>query len=178
MHNISVQAHKQQQMIKALTATGWDKQKERLMATYKTGSGVCLFHMITSYIIDQHYQIVSHAVLRTVTGCAQDTNIQHLHDITFILPKHEYLHSYRSMCHSRNLKHNIHHIPYINFNIPRLEKHYLQQQPLHNKHSHSHHNRHKIKHVPYTYIYISMHLATRGNNTIHAHISSSEEILS
>ena len=35
IHNISVQAHKPLQMIKALTATGWGKQKETLMATYK-----------------------------------------------------------------------------------------------------------------------------------------------
>ena len=35
IHNISVQAHKPQQIIKSLTATGWDKQKETLMATYK-----------------------------------------------------------------------------------------------------------------------------------------------
>ena len=35
IQNISVQAHKPLQMIKALTATGWGKQKETLMATYK-----------------------------------------------------------------------------------------------------------------------------------------------
>ena len=34
IHNISVQAHKLLQIINALTATGWDKQKETLMATY------------------------------------------------------------------------------------------------------------------------------------------------
>ena len=34
IHNISVQAHKPLQIIKALTATGWGKQKETLMATY------------------------------------------------------------------------------------------------------------------------------------------------
>ena len=33
--HISVQAHKPLQIIKELTATGWDKQKETLMATYK-----------------------------------------------------------------------------------------------------------------------------------------------
>ena len=33
IHNISVQAHKPLQIIKALTATGWGKQKETLMAT-------------------------------------------------------------------------------------------------------------------------------------------------
>ena len=35
IHNISVQAHKPLQIIKALTATGWGKQKDTLMATYK-----------------------------------------------------------------------------------------------------------------------------------------------
>ena len=35
IHNISVQAHKPLQMIKTLTATGWGKQKDTLMATYK-----------------------------------------------------------------------------------------------------------------------------------------------
>ena len=35
IHNISLQAHKPLQIIKALTATGWGKQKETLMATYK-----------------------------------------------------------------------------------------------------------------------------------------------
>ena len=34
IHNISVQAHKPLQMIKAFTATGWCRQKETLMATY------------------------------------------------------------------------------------------------------------------------------------------------
>ena len=34
-HNISVQAHKLLQMIKALTAKGWGKQKETLLTTYK-----------------------------------------------------------------------------------------------------------------------------------------------
>ena len=35
IHNILVQAHKSLQMIKALTAIGWGKQKETLMAIYK-----------------------------------------------------------------------------------------------------------------------------------------------
>ena len=35
IHNISVQAPKKLQVIKALTANGWGKQKETLMATYK-----------------------------------------------------------------------------------------------------------------------------------------------
>ena len=35
VHNISVHAHKPLQQIKPLTATGWGKQKEAIMATYK-----------------------------------------------------------------------------------------------------------------------------------------------
>ena len=35
IHNISVHAHRPLQIIKALTATGWGKQKETLMSTYK-----------------------------------------------------------------------------------------------------------------------------------------------
>ena len=35
IHNISVHAHKPLQIIKSLIATGWGKQKETLMATYK-----------------------------------------------------------------------------------------------------------------------------------------------
>ena len=35
IYNISVQSHKPLQIIKTLIATGWGKQKETLMATYK-----------------------------------------------------------------------------------------------------------------------------------------------
>ena len=52
----------------------------------------------------------------------------------------------------------------------KAKKHYLQQRPLHNKHSHrpphSHYNRHKtnMRHI-HTSI-VSRHLATRANNKI------------
>ena len=58
IHNISVQAHKPLQMIKALTATGWGKQKENLMATYKAVMRPALEYasskMVASCILDQH----------------------------------------------------------------------------------------------------------------------------
>ena len=50
--NISVQAHKPQEMIKALTATGWGKLKETLMSTYKAVMRPALEY--SSCIIDQH----------------------------------------------------------------------------------------------------------------------------
>ena len=42
IHTISVQVHKPLQIIKALTATGWGKQKETLMATYNVVMGPAL----------------------------------------------------------------------------------------------------------------------------------------
>ena len=49
IHNISVHAHKPLQIIEALTATGWGKQKDHSWLPIS-----CLFHMVASCIIDQH----------------------------------------------------------------------------------------------------------------------------
>ena len=56
IHNISVQAHKLLQIIKAPTATGWGKQKETLMATYKAVMRPALEYAssVWSPILDQH----------------------------------------------------------------------------------------------------------------------------
>ena len=86
IHNISVQAHKPLQMIKALTATGWGKPKEILKNTYKAVMRPALehacpiwSHLASSTSINK-LQVMQNAPLRTATGCTQDTNIQHLHD--------------------------------------------------------------------------------------------------
>ena len=52
IHNISVYAHKPLQIIKAVTATGWGKQKETLMATYKAVMIPVLRYAAS--ILDQH----------------------------------------------------------------------------------------------------------------------------
>ena len=88
IHNISVQAHKPLQIIKALTATGWGKQKETLMATYKAvmrpaleyASSVC--SPIASSTSINKLQVMQNAALRTATGCTQDTH--HLFNCTHI----------------------------------------------------------------------------------------------
>ena len=58
IHNISVQAHKPLKMIKAVIATGWGKQKETLMATYKAFMRPALEYaysiLFASCILDQH----------------------------------------------------------------------------------------------------------------------------
>ena len=88
IHNISVQAHKPLQIIKALTATGWGKQKETLMATYKAVMRPALEYAssvwspITSSTSINKLKVMQNAALRSATGCTQDTNIQHMHDET------------------------------------------------------------------------------------------------
>ena len=85
------------QMIKALSATGWDKHKEPLMATYKVVMRPALEYAssiwspLASSTSINKLQVMQNAALRTATGCTQDTNIQHLHDETLILPIHEHL---------------------------------------------------------------------------------------
>ena len=97
MHKISVQAHNPLQLMKSLTATGWGKQKEILMASYKAVMRPVLEYAssiwspLASSISIKKLQIMQNSALRTATGCTQDTNIQHLHDETLILPIHEHL---------------------------------------------------------------------------------------
>ena len=78
IHNISVQAHKQ--IIKVLTATGWGKQKETLMATYKAVMTPALEYAsyvwspIASPISINKLQVMQNAALRTATGCTHTTS--------------------------------------------------------------------------------------------------------
>ena len=58
-------------------------------------------------------KVMQNAALRTVTECTQDTNIQHLHDETLILPIHKQK--------TQHPSHPLHkHTTY--FNTPRLRK--------------------------------------------------------
>ena len=129
IHNISVQAHKPLQIIKALTATGWGKQKETLMATYKAVMRPALEYAssvwspIASSTSINKLQVMQNAALRTATGCTQDTNIQHLHDETLTLPIYEHLqlHASQYKQKTQHPSHPLHkHTTY--FNTPRLKK--------------------------------------------------------
>ena len=94
-HNISVQAHKPLQIIKSLTATGWGKQKETLMATYKAVMRPALEYAssvwspIASSTGIDGLRVMRNAALGTAAGCTQDTGIQRLHDETLTLPMRE-----------------------------------------------------------------------------------------
>ena len=65
IHHISVHAYKPLQIIKALTATEGDTHGY-LQGSHEPGSGVSLFHMVASCILDQHekLQVMQNAALR------------------------------------------------------------------------------------------------------------------
>ena len=77
IHNISGQAHTPLQMIKALTATGWGKQEETHMATYKAamipalGYASFIWSPLASFTSINKLQVMQNAALRTATGCTQ-----------------------------------------------------------------------------------------------------------
>ena len=76
IHNISVQAHKPLQMIKA---TGWGKQKETLMAAYKAvmrpalGYASSIWSPLAFSNSINKLQVMQNAALITATGCTQNT---------------------------------------------------------------------------------------------------------
>ena len=118
IHNITVQAHNPLQVINALTATCWGKQKETVMTTYKAVMRPVLefassiWSPLSSSISINKLQVMQNAALRIATGCTQDTNIQHLHDETLILPIHDHL-----QLHASQYKQNTQypsHTPYTN----------------------------------------------------------------
>ena len=102
VHNMSEQAHKPLHMIKALTATEWGKQKETFMTTYKAVVRPSLEYAYSiwspraSSTSINKLHVMQNAALRTATRCTQDTNIQHLHGKTLILPIHEHLQQHAS----------------------------------------------------------------------------------
>ena len=97
IYDISVQAHKPLQLIKSFTVTVWGKQKETLMATYKSVMRPTLEYVssiwspLASSTSINKLQVMQNAALRTATGWIQYTNIQLMHDETLLLPTHEHL---------------------------------------------------------------------------------------
>ena len=192
IHTISVQTHKPLQIIKVLTATGWGKQKETLMATYKAVMRPALEYAssvwspIASSTSINKLQVMQNAALRTATGCTQDTNIQQLHDETLTLPIHEHLQLYASQYKQRTQYplHRLHkHTTY--FNTPRLKTHYFNNGCYTTNIPTDPHTitttdiKTNMRHIHTSSV--PRHLATRGNNKIlrtpPPHISSSEGIL-
>ena len=109
IHNISVQAHKPLQIIKAVTATWWGKQKETLMATYKAVMrpaqeyASSVWSPIASSTSINKLQIMQNAALRT-----QDAHKTQTYNIFMTKQSHSpYSSTYSSTPHNTNRNHNI-----------------------------------------------------------------------
>ena len=112
--------------------TGWGKQKETLMATYKAVMIPALEYAssiwppLASSTNINKLQVMKNAALKTATGCTQDTHIHHLHDETLTL----YIHEYKQLQASQ-YKQKTKHPSYFShkhtkyFNIPWLKTLYL-----------------------------------------------------
>ena len=111
-HNIATHVLKPLQVITALTAITWGKQKETFMATYKTvmrpplECASSIWPMASQTSIHKP-QVMQNAALRACTGGIHATNIQHLHDDPCI-------NIYNYMHRKSNKKHNTHHTHYYN----------------------------------------------------------------
>ena len=84
-------------LLKALTSTSWGKQKETIATTYKAITRPTLEYANTiwSPIVSKtninKLQTIQNTALRVATGCTKDTNLQHLHEETSILPLKNHL---------------------------------------------------------------------------------------
>ena len=113
--------------MKALTGTHWGKQKDTLTITYKTivrpviEYACTIWGPITADTNVNKLQTLQNTALRTITGCTQDTNTQHLHDETDILPLKEHI-----TLHTSQLRQKAQH--------PSHPLHHLTQQRPHQRH--------------------------------------------
>ena len=122
-------AEKTINILKALTSTHWGKNKETLINTYKTVTRPILEYAGTIYapiISDKQLtalQVTQNQGLRIATGCTSDTNINHIHDETKILPieKHLRLHSSQLRQKSSHPDHPLHRLT-TQPQPPRLKK--------------------------------------------------------
>ena len=84
-------------VLKALTSTKWGKDKETIVATYKAITRPQLEYASTvwSPIVSNtqmnKLQVIQNNALRIATGCTADTNTNHLHQETLVLPLSNHL---------------------------------------------------------------------------------------
>jgi hypothetical protein len=128
LNTISETANKRNNIIKALTSTSWGKQKETLIITYKAITRPTLeyastiWYPIVSKTNIEKLQTIQNTALRTATGCTKDTNTQHLHEETLVLPLKEHLtlHASQLKQKAKNPKHPLHSL--LNKTSPKSKK--------------------------------------------------------
>jgi endonuclease/exonuclease/phosphatase (EEP) superfamily protein YafD len=95
--NVREKAAKTMNILKSLTTTKYGKQKETIETTYKAITrpiieyASTIWSPVTSETNIEKLQTVQNQALRLCTGCTRDTNADHLHTETKILPVLEHL---------------------------------------------------------------------------------------
>ena len=125
--------------------------------------------MVAPCILDQRKQAASHAErsIEIATLCTQDTSIQHLHDETLILPIHEHMQLHASQfkqkaqppSHPTQTHNIVHHSKSLKGILNNAS--YTTNTPTDPQTTVIKANMHRIHKC-----FVSMHLATRGNNKI------------
>ena len=111
--NTITKAKKTLNLLKLLTSTRWGKSKETLITTYKTllllmiEYANTIWSPIISSTSFNKLQKIQNAALRTITGRTLDTNTQHLHSETKILPLQNHLKLHASQL-TLQVSHSIH----------------------------------------------------------------------
>ena len=126
--NTANKASKTLSILKVLSSTKWGKHKETILATYKAISRPLLEYAstiwspIASTTSIQKLQTIQNTALRIATGCTRDTNTQHLHDETLILPvsTHLQLHASQIRQKAQHPTHPLHAL--TKKTTPRLKK--------------------------------------------------------
>ena len=104
-------------------------------------------------------QVMQNAALRACTGCTHDTNIQHLHDKTNIVPiqKHLQLHASQVRQKAQYPSHPLHRYTTYNTSQRQMKPTIFNNSRYTTKHPHRllhrHHSRHESKHARHTHKY-------------------------
>ena len=115
-YNTITKAKKTLNLLKLLTSTLWGKSKETLITIYKTlllpiiEYANTIWSPIISSTSLNKLKKIQNAPLRSITGCTLDTNTQHLHSETKILPLQNHLKLHASQL-TQKASHPL--IPYI-----------------------------------------------------------------
>jgi hypothetical protein len=108
--NTKEKATKTTKLLKTLTSTTWGKQKETIVTTYKTITRPIIEHASTIWSSTasktniNKLQTIQNIALRTATGCTADSNTQHLHDETLVLPIKNHLQLQASQLRQKSQK--------------------------------------------------------------------------
>ena len=171
--NTITKAKKTLNLLKLLTSTHWGKSKETLITTYKTlllpiiEYANTIWSPIISSTSLNRLQKIQNAALRTITGCTLDTNTQHLHSKTKILPLQNHLKLHASQL-TQKASHPTH--PLYPFTTQEAHSKYKKQSTFNNNINYTLNIPSSTQ--PTSHTQIKNNMKTIHTKTVHNYISS------